>query len=94
MCNRIESDIILKEDGNSHESVAYSINKQSICKKCKLNNAELTLRTKDDYCSTCFLGNSRHKFRATIGKHKIMKLDEKVLVLFEGKSMYVFRYNS
>jgi len=87
MCSRIESDLLLseEEDNSQHEIAGNSATKeQSICKKCKVNRSDLTLRTRDNYCAACFLSNSKHKFRATLGKHKIMRSDEKVLVSFKA----------
>ncbi|KAH8039835.1 hypothetical protein HPB51_009091 [Rhipicephalus microplus] len=53
------------------------------CKTCG-NTAHLVLRKKDAYCKTCFVANCTHKFRATLGKSKLLKPGDKVLVAFSG----------
>lgn len=54
------------------------------CKKCHNAKPVVVLRIKDAYCKQCFLEASIHKFRSTIGKHKIMRPDDQVLVAFNG----------
>ncbi|XP_046628098.1 cytoplasmic tRNA 2-thiolation protein 2 isoform X1 [Neodiprion virginianus] len=58
----------------------------AICKKCNENNAEVVLRVKDTYCSTCFLAASTHKFRATIGKSKLVRPTDSILIGHSGKA--------
>uniref|UniRef100_L7M1D3 Cytoplasmic tRNA 2-thiolation protein 2 n=1 Tax=Rhipicephalus pulchellus TaxID=72859 RepID=L7M1D3_RHIPC len=53
------------------------------CKTCG-DTAHLVLRKKDAYCKTCFVANCTHKFRATLGKSKLLKPGNKVLVAFSG----------
>uniref|UniRef100_A0A131YMR6 Cytoplasmic tRNA 2-thiolation protein 2 n=1 Tax=Rhipicephalus appendiculatus TaxID=34631 RepID=A0A131YMR6_RHIAP len=53
------------------------------CKTCG-DTAHLILRKKDAYCKTCFVANCTHKFRATLGKSKLLKPGSKVLVAFSG----------
>lgn len=55
----------------------------SVCKTCG-EQAHLVLRKHDPYCKTCFLSNCTHKFRATLGKSRLMKFGENVLVAFSG----------
>lgn len=87
MCSLVDGAMLPVEDDDSCSvgSSSTATIDASICKKCRVAEAQLTLRKKDNYCSECFLAASKHKFRATLGKHKIMKLDEKVLVSFQGK---------
>ena len=88
MCSLVDGDNIQMTDEDDSSSVGTSSSitvDATICKKCRVAEPKLTLRKKDSYCVECFLSASRHKFRATLGKHKVMKLDEKVLVFFEGK---------
>ncbi|XP_026319770.1 cytoplasmic tRNA 2-thiolation protein 2 [Hyposmocoma kahamanoa] len=54
-----------------------------ICKKCK-NPGTIVLRKKDNYCEECFTASMNHKFRACIGKNKILSSNEKVLVCLSG----------
>ncbi len=57
----------------------------NICKKCRTNDAVLTLRTKDRYCRDCFVTSVTHKFRSTLGKNRVMRHGDKVCVDFDGR---------
>ena len=86
MCSLVDGAMLPVEDDDSSSvgSASTATTDATICKKCRVADSQLTLRKKDNYCSECFLAASKHKFRATLGKHKIMKLDERVLVSFQG----------
>ncbi len=56
------------------------------CKKCKADKAVVNLRLRDAYCSACFLSNCVHKFRSGLGKRKIMRPGDKVVVAYGGGS--------
>ncbi|XP_012275888.1 cytoplasmic tRNA 2-thiolation protein 2 [Orussus abietinus] len=66
---------ITKEDDKVLDEMA--------CKKCS-NKAEILLRRKDSYCRDCFLMGATHKFRATLGKSKIVRPKDTVLVAYSG----------
>ncbi|XP_021188867.3 cytoplasmic tRNA 2-thiolation protein 2-A [Helicoverpa armigera] len=53
------------------------------CKKCDSSHTVL-LRKKDYYCDDCFMVNTNHKFRACIGKNKILIPNENVLIGISG----------
>lgn len=53
------------------------------CKKCN-SPKTVILRQKDYYCDECFMTNTNHKFRACIGKSKILSPNENVLICFSG----------
>lgn len=42
-------------------------------------------RGRNAYCETCFLTMTSHKFRATLGKSKIIRKGDSVLVAYSGK---------
>lgn len=42
------------------------------------------MRKTDAYCKTCFLPATVHKFRATLGKYRILKPNDKVLILYQS----------
>jgi len=54
------------------------------CKKCKLALATVCLRLKDAYCDDCFYTAAIHKFRANLGKNKLARSGEKVLLAYDG----------
>lgn len=54
-----------------------------ICNKCD-KPGTIVLRKKDHYCEECFTASTNHKFRACIGKNKILSTNEKVLVCLSG----------
>ncbi|KAK2582651.1 hypothetical protein KPH14_004930 [Odynerus spinipes] len=56
-----------------------------LCKKCQSNNTKIILRKKDGYCKSCFLTSSTHKFRASLGKSKIIRRGDTVLVGYCGR---------
>uniref|UniRef100_A0A6M2DQS2 Cytoplasmic tRNA 2-thiolation protein 2 n=1 Tax=Xenopsylla cheopis TaxID=163159 RepID=A0A6M2DQS2_XENCH len=58
--------------------------KNEKCKKCRISPPVVTLRGNDVYCKECFLQNTTHKFRASLGKSKLIRPDDKVLIAFSG----------
>ncbi|CAH0405392.1 unnamed protein product [Chilo suppressalis] len=56
----------------------------SFCQKCKLVPGTILLRLRDLYCNDCFLTNVSHKFRACIGKNRILTQNENVLICLNG----------
>ncbi|PSN31223.1 Cytoplasmic tRNA 2-thiolation protein 2-A [Blattella germanica] len=54
------------------------------CKKCNEKKAKVVLRVKDAYCNDCFLQAATHKFRAAIGKSKLVRPRDHVLIAFSG----------
>ncbi|XP_015121890.1 cytoplasmic tRNA 2-thiolation protein 2 [Diachasma alloeum] len=55
-----------------------------MCQKCSVEKAEVRLRRKDNYCNGCFLISATHKFRATLGKSKIVRPSDTILVGHNG----------
>lgn len=51
------------------------------CNKCRLESPCVLLRSKDKYCKTCFLAGTVHKFKSLLGKHKLIRPLDKVLVI-------------
>nr|XP_026493721.1 cytoplasmic tRNA 2-thiolation protein 2 [Vanessa tameamea] len=54
-----------------------------ICRKCS-GPGSLIIRKEYCYCNDCFITNINHKFRACIGKNKILSPNEKVLICLSG----------
>jgi cytoplasmic tRNA 2-thiolation protein 2 len=54
------------------------------CKKCQLNNGFVLLQRKDVFCRNCFYDYCTHKFRSTIGKSKLVRTADRVLIAFSG----------
>lgn len=61
-------------------------NTVDLCKKCGCQEVEISLKNKNKYCKMCFLTVSTHKFRATLGKSKLMQPTDSVLVAHSGKA--------
>ncbi|KAF7414622.1 hypothetical protein HZH68_003111 [Vespula germanica] len=59
---------------------AIQILNSDVCKKCRTNSTEIILRRKDGYCTSCFLINTTHKFRAALGKSKIIHRGDTILI--------------
>lgn len=58
------------------------------CKKCGHGEARVYLRSTGGhgYCKTCFLAITTHKFRATLGKSKLMRPNDSILIAYSGKA--------
>eukprot|EP00079_Xenopus_tropicalis_P023961 XP_012816475.1 PREDICTED: cytoplasmic tRNA 2-thiolation protein 2 isoform X1 [Xenopus tropicalis] len=54
------------------------------CMKCKESSAVLLIRAGDAFCKSCFKEYFVHKFRATLGKNRVIYPGEKVLLAFSG----------
>lgn len=57
--------------------------KRTTCVKCP-ENGSVVLNQKDVYCRNCFLHYVSHKFRSTLGKQKIFRSNDKVLIAVSG----------
>ncbi|XP_063238733.1 cytoplasmic tRNA 2-thiolation protein 2-A isoform X2 [Bacillus rossius redtenbacheri] len=55
-----------------------------MCRKCSQVKADVNLRVKDAYCRECFLLTCTHKFRAELGKSKLMRAHDHGLVAHSG----------
>jgi len=51
-----------------------------MCRKCKCKNIDVLLIGQSGYCKACFLTTMNHKFRATLGKSKVIRHEDSVLV--------------
>ncbi|XP_010224849.1 PREDICTED: cytoplasmic tRNA 2-thiolation protein 2 [Tinamus guttatus] len=55
-----------------------------ICMKCKESPAVLVIRLGDPFCRSCFREYFVHKFRAMLGKNRVIFPGEKVLLALSG----------
>lgn len=60
------------------------IGERRTCMKCSSCPATVVVRLNDPLCKSCFLAYFTHKFRATIGKARVIRTGEKVLLAFSG----------
>ncbi|CAN0370100.1 cytoplasmic tRNA 2-thiolation protein 2 [Lampetra fluviatilis] len=56
----------------------------TVCMKCKERRASMLIRVNDPFCRECFREYFVHKFRAVLGKRKVIEPGEKVLVAVSG----------
>lgn len=56
-----------------------------LCRKCKSKNADILLVGQSGYCKNCFLNVTNHKFRAALGKSKIIRHGDAILVDHSGE---------
>ncbi|XP_072744813.1 cytoplasmic tRNA 2-thiolation protein 2-A [Anoplolepis gracilipes] len=56
----------------------------TLCRKCKHKDIDVLL-TQSGYCKTCFLTVTSHKFRASLGKSKIIHRGDSILVDHSGE---------
>ncbi|KAF6201615.1 hypothetical protein GE061_004008 [Apolygus lucorum] len=61
----------------------------SICRKCRESPANVVFQNKFPYCRNCFTTMVSHKYRSTLGKSKLMKHGDKVLVAYSGSGSSV-----
>ncbi|XP_066154900.1 cytoplasmic tRNA 2-thiolation protein 2-A [Euwallacea fornicatus] len=53
------------------------------CHKCRDQKPVILLRHEDAYCKKCFLMGSNHKFKALLGKSRLIRPNDRVLVSYE-----------
>ncbi|CAL7949734.1 unnamed protein product [Xylocopa violacea] len=86
LCDTFETEEITENIITSSTIDAINVsNTESVCTKCG-SQVEVSLRNKNGYCKTCFLSMSRHKFRATLGKSKLLRPNDSVLIGHSGKA--------
>ncbi|XP_056382042.1 cytoplasmic tRNA 2-thiolation protein 2 isoform X2 [Hyla sarda] len=54
------------------------------CMKCREGSAVLIIRVGDAFCKSCFKDYFVHKFRAILGKNRVVYPGEKVLLAYSG----------
>lgn len=82
MCSLTEDDLeSFHHSQEKDEDTTRAINEG--CRKCA-SKGSIVLRKKDAYCENCFNASVNHKFRATLGKSKMIKSGQKVLVACSG----------
>ncbi|EDO42381.1 predicted protein [Nematostella vectensis] len=57
---------------------------QRMCMKCSSSLAVVVVRLNDPLCKDCFLAYCTHKFRSTIGKARVIRHNERVLLAVSG----------
>lgn len=82
MCSLDESerDCPLPKKQNEHGDNIQA----RICFKCKVKPSVVVTRVNDAMCKECFQVYTTHKFRSEIGKSKLVRDGDKVLVAFSG----------
>lgn len=55
------------------------------CRKCRHEDIDVLLLGQSGYCKTCFLTITNHKFRAALGKSKIIHRGDSILVDHSGE---------
>ncbi|XP_012934882.1 cytoplasmic tRNA 2-thiolation protein 2 [Aplysia californica] len=73
----------VEEDGDLQPLASEKRNKVKTCVKCGEPGVLIT-RIHDSFCKACFQVYVVHKFRAAIGKSKLIRDGEHVLVAFSG----------
>ncbi|KAF4532132.1 hypothetical protein B566_EDAN004138 [Ephemera danica] len=63
----------------------------SMCRKCQTEKACIVLQIRDAYCRECFLAFCAHKFRAILGKSRILhgNVAKPILLAFSGSGASV-----
>uniref|UniRef100_A0A672MFE7 Cytoplasmic tRNA 2-thiolation protein 2 n=1 Tax=Sinocyclocheilus grahami TaxID=75366 RepID=A0A672MFE7_SINGR len=74
----------VEEDYNGLECNQEKIPVPTKCMKCKEGTAVLIIRVNDAFCRSCFKEYFIHKFRAMLGKNRVIFPQEKVLLAVSG----------
>ncbi|XP_029045713.1 cytoplasmic tRNA 2-thiolation protein 2-A [Osmia bicornis bicornis] len=80
-----ETDVMPRDRITSVNNVAESADVKSVCKVCGSKEIQVSLRNKNEYCKVCFLPILTHKFKATLGKSKVVRSTDSVLIAHSGK---------
>jgi cytoplasmic tRNA 2-thiolation protein 2 len=80
MCN-VGDDNIEDLENIKYMPVKEKLSPFSKCNKCREQTSSIVLRSKDKYCKSCFLAGTVHKFKALLGKHKLIRPNEKVMIV-------------
>ncbi|XP_065205039.1 cytoplasmic tRNA 2-thiolation protein 2-A [Planococcus citri] len=81
MCSVIQDDFELDQTAPEKSDIRLSTG----CKKCT-EKADVVLQKRHSYCKSCFLVLVSHKFRSTLGKTKLIKHQDRILVVSYGDS--------
>ncbi|KAK5644881.1 hypothetical protein RI129_006181 [Pyrocoelia pectoralis] len=52
----------------------------SLCIKCRTSKPQIVLHNQYPYCKACFISGTVHKFKALLGKNRIVRFNESVLI--------------
>ncbi|XP_066509197.1 cytoplasmic tRNA 2-thiolation protein 2 [Hoplias malabaricus] len=74
----------VEEEYNEHLETKPVLRVSRTCVKCKENTAVLIIRVGDAFCRNCFKEYFVHKFRAMLGKNRVIFPGEKVLLAVSG----------
>lgn len=72
-------------DGEIPKTKEKDLSTDTLCRKCKCENADVLLTGQSGYCQACFLSVTNHKFRAALGKSKIIRHGDAILVDHSGE---------
>ncbi|OTF71931.1 cytoplasmic tRNA 2-thiolation protein 2-like protein [Euroglyphus maynei] len=59
-------------------------NYQLNCRKCQQNQGTILLQKKDVFCNNCLIDHCTKTFRSTLGKSRLIKSEDRILVGFSG----------
>ena len=84
MCSVQEEDLENVPSELQNKAFKEKNRERRTCMKCSTSLAVVVVRLNDPLCKSCFLAYFAHKFRATIGKARAIRAEEKVLLAFSG----------
>ncbi|XP_027201788.2 cytosolic thiouridylase subunit 2 [Dermatophagoides pteronyssinus] len=87
MCDRLDSG----EEEKSNNIVYHRFKKKLVesnyqinCRKCQQNPGKVLLQKKDVFCNDCLIDYCTKTFRQTLGKSRLIKTNDRILVGFSG----------
>ncbi|XP_044740695.1 cytoplasmic tRNA 2-thiolation protein 2 [Chrysoperla carnea] len=81
MCTVLDGDL---EDEEKFMEALTIEPKSKNCLKCGTEDTSIVLRGKDSYCINCFQAAMDHKFRSTLGKSRLLRHEDNVLIIYQG----------
>ncbi|EZA59053.1 hypothetical protein DMN91_008498 [Ooceraea biroi] len=79
------NDCSYNDNNEIHEFTKDLSTDATLCRKCRSKDIDILLVGQSGYCNACFLTATNHKFRAALGKSKIIRHGNSVLVDYSGE---------
>ncbi|XP_011872193.1 PREDICTED: cytoplasmic tRNA 2-thiolation protein 2 [Vollenhovia emeryi] len=79
------NDCRFEHDDESTKGKTRDLSDTTLCRKCRCESVDVLLAGQSGYCNACFLTATSHKFRAALGKSKIIRRGDAILVDHSGE---------
>nr|XP_012218136.1 PREDICTED: cytoplasmic tRNA 2-thiolation protein 2 isoform X2 [Linepithema humile] len=79
------NDCRYNDDNETPNNAKDAVMNATQCRKCRFEDVDVLLVGQSGYCKTCFLTVTNHKFRAALGKSKIIRHGDLILIDHSGE---------